>query len=309
MRVGVMGSGGVGGFFGAKLAQAGCDVNFVARDAHLAAIREHGLKIENEQLRDIVLTNAAATDDPAEIGLVDIVLFAVKLWDTAEAAALIEPMVGPNTGVVSLQNGVLKDDVLRGIFSAESVMGGVGYVASAIARPGVIGQTGDFQRVVIGEYDGAPSARAEELVAAFHRSGLDAELSIDIRRSLWEKFVFLVGLSAVTATVRVPIGKIRTNSAARDFLYRIMQEAVTVGRAHGVSLPEDYAEDRLNFVETLPETMTSSMHHDLERGNRLEMEWLSGGIAQLGGEVGVPTPANDAVCAILAVHADGGRGY
>lgn len=308
MKIGVMGSGGVGGFFGMRLAQAGLDVTFIARGAHLAAMREHGLKIENPQLGDSLLTEVKATDDPSQVGVVDVVLFAVKLWDTEAAARLIAPMVGPETGVLSLQNGVLKDDTLKRIFPAEAVMGGVGYVATAIARPGVIGQTGSLQRAVIGEYDGVPSARAQTLVDAFQRSGVAAELSADIRRALWEKYVFLVGLSSMTSLTRLPIGPIRGNPRTRAFLYQIMAEAVAVGRAHGVSLPADYADDRMKFVDGLAETMTSSMHHDLERGNRLEIDWLSGGVVKLGVQAGVPTPANSAACAILAPHADGRGG-
>lgn len=308
MKIGVMGSGGVGGFFGMRLAQAGLDVTFIARGAHLAAMREHGLKIENPQLGDSLLADVKATDDPSQVGVVDVVLFAVKLWDTEAAARLIAPMVGPGTGVLSLQNGVLKDDTLKRIFPAEAVMGGVGYVATAIARPGVIGQTGSLQRAVIGEYNGAPSARAQTLVDAFQRSGVAAELSADIRRALWEKYVFLVGLSSMTSLTRLPIGPIRGNPRTRAFLYQIMAEAVAVGRAHGVSLPADYADDRMKFVDGLAETMTSSMHHDLERGNRLEVDWLSGGVVKLGAQAGVPTPANSAACAILAPHADGRGG-
>ena len=305
MRIGVMGSGGVGGFFGLRLAQAGLDVTFIARGAHLAAMREHGLKIEHDELGDTILTEVKATDDPSTVGVVDVVLFAVKLWDTEEAARLIAPMVGPETGILSLQNGVIKDDTLRGIFPAEAVMGGVGYVATSIARPGVIGQTGSLQRIVIGEYDGKPSDRARTLVDAFQRTGVSSELSPDIRRALWEKYVFLVGLSAMTTLTRLPIGPIRSNPQTRDFLHQVMDEAVAVGRAHGVALPEDFAEERMTFVDGLAETMTSSMHHDLEHGNRLEVDWLSGGVVKLGAEVGIPTPANAAACAILAPHAAG----
>lgn len=308
MKIGVMGSGGVGGFFGMRLAQAGLDVTFIARGAHLAAMREHGLKIENVDLGDSVLHDVKATDDPSTIGVVDVVLFAVKLWDTEDAARLIAPMVGAHTGVLSLQNGVLKDDTLRKVFPAEAVMGGVGYVATSIARPGVIGQTGGLQRAVIGEYSGAPSDRARTLVEAFQKSGVTSELSSDIRRALWGKYVFLVGLSAMTTLTRLPIGPVRDNPKTRDFLYQIMSEAVAVGRAHGVSLPADYADDRMAFVDGLADTMTSSMHHDLEHGNRLEVDWLSGGIVRLGAEVGVPTPANNAACAILEPHSSGRSG-
>jgi 2-dehydropantoate 2-reductase len=207
--------------------------------------------------------------------------------------------------VLSLQNGVVKDDILRGVFDAAAIMGGVGYVATHIARPGVIHQTGTMQRIVVGEYDGRASERARFLHEALVKAGVNAELSSDVRRSIWEKYVFLVGLSATTTTMRSPIGPIRANPRSRTFLHDLMREVVAVGRALGVALPEDYADARLAFADGVPADMTSSMHHDLERGNRLEVDWLSGGVVALGAKAGVPTPANRAVCDILALHAQG----
>lgn len=307
MKILVMGSGGVGGFYGGRLARAGCDVTFVARGAHLAALRERGLTIENESQGDIHLPAVKATGDPAEAGPVDLVLISVKLWDIEAAARAVKPAVGPHTAVLSLQNGVMKDDVLRREFGEKAVMGGVGYVATHISRPGVIHQTGAIQRMVFGEYDGRRSPRAEALLAAALEAGIAAELSADVRRAIWEKYVFLVGLSGTTATMRTNIGRIRENARTRAFLLDLMREAVAVGRAHGVALPEDYAAQRLAFADTVPFDMTSSLHHDLERGNPLEVEWLSGGVVQLGEQVGVPTPANRAVWDILSLHAQGGR--
>jgi 2-dehydropantoate 2-reductase len=301
-----MGSGGVGGYFGARLASGGADVTFIARGAHLAAMREHGLVIESAA-EPIRLPEVQATDDPAGIGPVDIILFCVKLWDSEAAAQSLRPIVGPQTGVISLQNGVQKDDVLRSIFGNEAVMGGVAYMATTVARPGVIAQTGSLQRMIFGEYDGRRSRRGEALLAACRSGGIDAELSTDIRRAIWEKFVFLVGLSGATAAMRSPIGTIRAEPPTRRFLLELMREAVAVGRAHGVDLPKDYAEQRLAFVDGLPYDMTSSMHHDLERGRPLEVRWLNGSVAELGAAVGVPTPANRAVHDILILHAQGRR--
>jgi len=305
MKIAMMGSGGVGGFFGGRLAHAGYDVSFIARGAHLAAMRERGLVIENAPQGDIHIPKVRATDDPAALGTVDLVIVSVKLWDTEAAARQIGPLVGPSTGVLSLQNGVIKDDILRREFGTAAVMGGVGYVATHIARPGVIHQTGTMQRIVLGEYDGRKSARAEFLHQALLRAGVDAELSEDVRKAIWEKYVFLVGLSATTTTMRRPIGPIRENPQTRAFLLDVMRETVVVGRAHGVALAEDYAESRLAFADGLPADMTSSMHHDLERGNPLEVAWLSGGVVQLGKEKSIPTPVNRAVCDILALHAAG----
>jgi 2-dehydropantoate 2-reductase len=305
MKIAVMGSGGVGGFYGGRLANAGYDVTFVARGAHLAAMREHGLTIENEAQGDIVVKNVKVTDDPASIGAVDLVIIAVKLWDTESAARAVKPIIGEHTGVLSLQNGVIKDDILRREFGASAVMGGVAYVGTHIARPGVILQTGTLQRLLFGEYDGSRSSRAEQLLEALLKAGIEAELSTDIRRTLWEKYVFLVGLSGTTTTMRNPIGPIREHPQTRAFLLDLMKEAVAVGRAHGANLPENYAEQRLQFADTVAPSMSSSMHHDLEQGNPLEVPWLSGGVVQLGREVGVATPANRAVWDILALHAAG----
>jgi 2-dehydropantoate 2-reductase len=304
MRIAVMGSGGVGGYFGARLAEAGCDIAFIARGAHLAAIRERGLIVES-QLGDVHLPRVRATDDPTGLGPVDLILIAVKLWDTEAAAHMVAPLVGPGTAVVSLQNGVQKDDVLRRIVGDAAVMGGVCYIAATVARPGVIRHTGTMQRLVFGEFDGRESDRAEALMEACRRARIDAEVSPDIRRVIWEKFVFLVGLSATTATVRLPIGPIRSHPQTRALLLDAMREVVAAGRAQGVALSADYAENRLAFCDGLPAEMTSSMHTDLDRGNRLELPWLSGGVVELGKTAGVPTPVNRAVTDILALHTGG----
>jgi 2-dehydropantoate 2-reductase len=308
LKIVMMGSGGVGGFFGGRLARAGYDVSFVARGAHLKAMRENGLTIENPAQGDIHVPRVRVTDDPSTLGVADVVILSVKLWDTEAAARSIRPIVGPHTGVLSLQNGVVKDDILRGMFDPAQVMGGVCYVATHIARPGVIEQVGAMQRIVVGEYDGRVSERARALHEALAKSGVAAELSSDVRRAIWEKYVFLVGLSATTTTMRTTIGPIRENPRTRAFLHDIMREVVAVGRALGVALPEDYADQRLAFADTVPATMTSSMHHDLERGNRLEVAWLSGGVVELGRKAGVATPCNRAVWDILELHAHGRQG-
>lgn len=304
MKIAIMGSGGVGGYFGARLVQAGCDVAFIARGAHLAAMREHGLKVESE-LGDIHIPKVRVTDDPRTLEPVDIVLFSVKLWDTENAAHAIRPLFAPHTGIVSFQNGVQKDDILRGVFGNHAVMGGVCYIATTIAQPGVIKHTGSMQRSLFGEYDGTRSARAQALLDACRRGGINVELSRDIRRDIWEKFVFLAALSATTTATRLSIGPLRTNEHSRALLLELMQEVVSVGRAHGVALPVDFAEKRLAFCDVLPAEMTSSMYHDLQRGKPLELAWLSGSVVELGNAVGVPTPANRAMRDILAPHAQG----
>src|SRR5688572_16209917 len=305
MKILMMGSGGVGGLFGGRLAHSGCDVTFVARGAHLAAMREHGLLIENETQGNTLIKPVKATDDALSAGTPDLIIFGVKLWDTEAVAQSLKPIVGPHTTVLSLQNGVMKDDILRGVFGDAAVMGGAAYVGTHIARPGVIRQIGALQRLVFGEYDGNKSARAEALLTVLLKAGIQAELSNDIRRMLWEKYTFLVGLSGATASMRTTIGAVRENAQTRAFLHELMKEAVTVGRALGVALPENYADDRLKFADSVPPTMDSSLHHDLKNGNRLEVEWLAGGVVQLGKKVGVPTPCNRAVWDVLALHANG----
>ena len=306
MKIAIMGSGGLGGYFGARLAHGGADVHFIARGAHLAALRAHGLAIEGGP-RPIHLTGVSATDDPVQIGPSDIVMLAVKLWDTDAALEQIRPLVGPHTAIVSFQNGVLKDEALQRVYPAPHVMGGVAYVATTIGRPGVIRQTGPLERLVFGEFDGARSARGEALLTACLAGGIKAELSTDIRREIWQKYVFLVGLSGTTASMRLPIGPIRETPQTRAFLLDVMREVVAVGRARGVALPEDFAQDRLGFADAVAADMTSSLHHDLERGNRLEVRWLAGGVVELGRAAGVPTPLNRAIADILALHADGHR--
>lgn len=303
MRIAIVGSGGVGGYFGARLARGGADVTFLARGAHLAAMQTRGIAIEGPD--EIRVNPVRATDDPADIGVADLVLFAVKLWDTEAVLEQIQPVMGPNTAIVSFQNGVLKDSYLRARYDARQIMGGVGYVATTIDRPGVIRQTGPMQRLIFGEFDGHRSARGEAFLQACLKGGINAELSSDIRREIWQKFVFLVGLSGTTTTMGVPIGPIRSNAQTRQFLLDIMREVVAVGRAHGVDLPEDYAERRLALADDVAPDMTSSMHHDLQRGNRLEVRWLAGGVVELGNQVGVATPLNRAVADILALREAG----
>jgi 2-dehydropantoate 2-reductase len=306
MKIAVMGSGGVGGYFGARLAKGGADVAFVARGPHLAAMRERGLTITGPD--EFHLPKVTATEDPSSIGVADLVIFAVKLWDTEAALARIKPIVSPQTVVISFQNGVLKDDYLTRAFGEERIMGGVCYVATSIAQPAVIARTGPLERMVFGEFDGTSSPRANRFLEACLAGGIKAELSTDIRREIWEKFVFLVALSGTTTTMRTTIGPIRENQQTRAFLLDLMREVVAVGRARGVELPEDFAERRLALADQVAPDMTSSMHHDLERGNRLEVRWLAGAVVELGRAAGIETPLNRAVADILALREAGAGG-
>ena len=303
MKIAIMGSGGVGGYFGGRLAASGVDVTFVARGDHLAAIRRDGLRIESRDMPGALVKPAKATDDPTALGEVDYVIVGVKLWATEEAGRAILPMVGRDTAVLSLQNGVECDDILAEIVGRDRLIGGVAFIASSIGRPGVIAHIGTMQRVVIGEPAGGSSPRVDRLHAALRNAGVAAEISDDIQRTIWEKFVFLIGLSATTTMMRTTIGPIREDPDSRTFLYDVMRETVAVGRARGVALPANYADDRLAFADGLPYDMTSSMHHDLERGNRLELGWLSGTVVRYGRALGVPVPVNQAVYAVLKPRA------
>jgi 2-dehydropantoate 2-reductase len=304
VRIAVMGSGGVGGFFGAKLARGGADVNFVARGAHLAAMREHGIAIESTD-ESFSLPNVNVTDDPATIGPVDLVMFGVKLWDTEQAARSLKPIIGRETALISFQNGVQKDDLLRPIVGESAIMGGVAYVGTNISRPGVIAQKGPMQRLVFGEYDGRRSRRAEEFLAACQRGGINAEISADVRSEIWQKFIFLASMAAATASTRKSLGPVRSHPLTRQFFLDLMREVAAVGRAHGVAIPDNFAEQRLAFADTLHPDMSASMHHDLEQGRPLELQWLSGGVVDLGAKVGVPTPLHRAVRDALILHAAG----
>lgn len=307
MKIVMMGSGGVGGYFGARLALAGADVTFVARGAHLAAMRDKGLTLDTPQGL-VHAPKIRVVEHARDAGVANFVLLSVKLWDTEEVLQQIKPIVGPASAVISLQNGVHKEELLAQAFAPAQRMGGVAYVAARVEAPGRIKQTGSMQRLQFGEYDGQRSARAQALLAACVKGGINAEIPDDIRRAIWEKYVFLAALSGATTSMRSTIGPIRSNPQTRAFFLDLMREVVAVARASGVSLPADYAEQRLKLADDVDVGMTSSMHHDLEAGNRLEVRWLSGGVAELGARLGVPTSLHRAVFDILVLHAQGAAG-
>lgn len=304
MRIAIIGAGGVGGYFGARLALAGEDVHFVARGAQLAAMRTAGLRVRRDG-GDLDVRPVQATDDPASIGPVDAVLVAVKLWDTESAARAARALIGPQTAVVSLQNGVRKDETLRAVIGAGNVLGGVCYVSAYIEAPGVIRQVGTMQKIVFGEYDGRATPRANALLAALSGAGIDAALSATIARAIWEKFVFLACLAGTTTAIRLPIGAIRGNPSTRALFRDALAEAVAVAHAEGVALADGFVDDRMAFADSLPATMTSSMHGDLEHGRRLELDWLSGDVVARGKRLGVPTPVHRALNDVLVLHAHG----
>lgn len=306
MKIAIVGSGGVGGFYGLKLVQAGHDVTFVARGAHLKAMQEGGLHIEND-LGNNASEMVKVTNDISTLEQPDLIIIAVKMWDLESIAQQLKKIAGPSTAVLSLQNGVIKDIILQDVFGKEAVIGGVGYVATTIGRPGVIKQTGALQRIVLGEYDGRKSSRTEELIQSFAAGGVEASIADDIRRVLWEKYVFLVGLSSMTCLTHLTIGPIRESEGSRSVLHSVISEGVGVGRAHGASLPQDYADQCMTLVDNLPYAMTSSMFHDLEKGNRLELPWLAGGVVSLAREGGLSVPVNALIASSLSPYVMGRR--
>ena len=304
MKLAIVGVGGVGGYFGGHLARTDTDVRFLARGAHLQALRSDGLTVVSD-VGPIDRLKIGVTDDPAEIGPVDAVLLAVKLADTEAAIAQMRPLVGPETAVASLQNGVDAVEQMSAAFGRGRVLGGVCHIAVAIERPGVIRHTGTMARITLGELDGAKTARLTALVEACKRAGLNITEAPDISRTIWEKFVFLSAFSGVTALSRSSIGPVRDDADGRLFIGRALAESTAVARARGIAFPDDHVEKSLAFVANLPGAMKASMLHDLERGAKLELPWLSGAVVRLGRESGVPVPTHETIVAALKPHVNG----
>jgi 2-dehydropantoate 2-reductase len=304
MRLAIVGVGGVGGYFGGHLARTGTDVRFLARGAHLAALKTDGLTILSQEA-PIERLKIDVTDDATAIGPVDMVLLAVKLADTDVAVAQMAPLIGPATAVASLQNGVDAVERMSAAFGRERVLGGVCHIAIAIERPGVLRHTGTMARITLGELDGRKTERLTTLVEACKRAALKITESSDIHRVIWEKFVFLSMLSGVTALTRSPIGPIRDDPDGMLLIARALSESTAVARAHGISLPDDHVEKSLAFIGNLPAAMKASMLHDLERGAKLELPWLSGAVVRLGRESGVPVPTHETIVAALRPHQNG----
>lgn len=307
MKIAIMATGGVGGYFGARLAAAGEEVHFIARGAHLTALRVNGLTLKSAN-GDLHLQPVSATDDPAQIGTVDIVLFAVKQYDTETAAKAIKPLIGADTAAVTLQNGMDKDERLRAVLGRGHVMDGAAYITgAAVAAPGIISHVGKVARMIFGEADGSRSARGERFLAACRRAGIDATFSTEIARELWAKFALLSAFSGVSSALRKPIGPIMGDPDTRKLLTDAIVEAVTVAKAKGIDLGADYLPRQIAFSAGIPPETKSSMQMDLEAGRRLELDWMSGAVARIGDELGVPTPAHHFIYAALKLWANGGK--
>lgn len=303
VRIVVMGSGGTGGYFGAKLARAGEDVTFVARGAHLAALRAGGLRIKSA-VEGEWSVRAPAVERLDGAPPADVVLFCVKSFDTEEAAALIRPVVGPETGVLSIQNGVDNEEKLERVLGTGHVLGGAARVFATIEAPGVVAHTFGGH-LVFGEMDGRETARARALLAACQRAAIPAELVADVTRALWEKYVFLTTHAGLTALTRCPAGVLRAIPEVRELYRRIATELIAIGRAAGVKLDDGVFEQGMKLLDTVAPNAFTSLHYDLTHGKRLELEALHGHAVRLAERHRVPAPTVFAVYAALLPYRDG----
>jgi 2-dehydropantoate 2-reductase len=305
MRLVVVGAGGVGGYFGARLARAGQDVTVVARGAHLDAIRARGLRVRSAVEGEYTVP-VAAVDKVAGLPLADAVLLCVKSFDTETAVEQVRAVVGAATPVLSLQNGVDNEAKIDAVLGPGHALGGVAYVFAAIEAPGVVAHTFGG-RIVLGEMDGRPTPRAERLRDAFAAAGIPVAISDDIRRALWEKYLMISAQAGMTGLTRCPIGVIRETRETWRMYRMIVEELAALGRASGVALPADAVATTLANVGQLAPHLSSSLHHDLAHGKRLELEALAGHAVRLGERLGVPTPMVFAVYAALEPFAEGQR--
>lgn len=304
MRIAIMGAGGIGAYYGACLARAGEDVVFIARGAHLEAMRANGLRIDDFGDAEFVIDPVQATDDPKTVGPVDAILFCVKMYDTMDAAALCKPMMGDETMIVTLQNGVESAGMINSVLGAGRALGGAAYVAGAVSAPGVVSRNNQITRIEFGEDDGSISARAEALATVFEGAGIEATITPDVQTMLWSKFALMTSNSCMTALGRVDTGIVRADPIMRGVYCDAMREVITLGQARGVQFPDDIIERTLDWLDSSAPIM-ASLANDLLAGKRLEVEWLSGAIHRLGAEAGVPTPIHTTVYAALRPHKNG----
>lgn len=304
MRIAVVGTGGVGGYFGTRLADSGQDVTFIARGAHLEAIQQNGLKL-NSVLGDAHIKPAQATDDPTSVGPVDIVLVCVKTWHTREAAESARPLVGENTGVMSLQNGIQNERILTDVLGEAAVMGGLCRIISYIQAPGVIQHDSQMQTIGFGEMNGERTPRAEAFLAACEAAKIDVTLSDDIQRDIWAKFLLIAAFAGMTTLTRQPIGAVMEHQDTREMTLRVLQEVHAVGQAVGVHWADGAVDNGFKFLENLEPTLTTSMQRDLEAGNQMELSAINGAVVEMGREAGVDTPVNQAIYGALMFYESG----
>jgi len=307
MRIAIFGTGGVGGYFGGRLAAAGEEVTFIARGATLAALRERGLIVESGK-GDFAVRPAAATDDPGQVGVVDAVLLAVKAWQVGEAAGRLQPLLGDGSVVVPLENGVEAPGQLVAAFGPGAVAGGLCQIVAFQVAPGRIRHAGLEPAIAFGELDRRPSPRLERLRRSFERAGVNARIPADIEVAMWEKFLFIASLSGLGAVTRVPAGVVRSLPETRELLVGALAEIAAVARARGVSLPADATERTLAFIDALPGEATASMQRDIMAGRPSELEAQNGAVVRLGRAAGVATPVAAFVYAALLPQERRARG-
>lgn len=299
MKIGVMGAGALGCYFGGRLAEAGCDISFIARGAHLEALKTDGIRIESP-LGDRRITPVAATDDPADVGPVDMIFFLVKLFDTEAAARQMAPMIGPSTHVVTFQNGVDGAARIGEIVGRERVLDGIAYIPAHLSAPGTVHHGGRLARLIFGEEDGRESPRATALLAQLQAAEIEAHLVDDIRVKKWRKFVMLSAMSGVTALTRLPLGPILADPHCAALFRAALEETAAVGRADCPDLPEDAADAALEVAKGFEPGIRASMAEDLSRGKRIELMDLSGAVVRLGEKYGVETPTHRMI--LQALH-------
>jgi 2-dehydropantoate 2-reductase len=303
MKIAIFGSGGVGGYFGGRLAVSGADVAFIARGAHLEALRTRGLRVVSPK-GDFHVPHVHAAETPGEIGAVDVVLFAVKMYDADAAAATLSPLVGRDTVVIPFQNGVESVEILSRHLSPANVAGGVAYITAVITEPGVIRHT-VMDQVIFGEIQGGRSVRLERLLEICQRAHFQVRLSEDIKTDIWSKFVRLTAFSGMTSVTRSPVGIVREDPDLQAMAEAAWQEGLEVARACGVPLPSTTLDEIRAMWTSMSPPAKSSMLEDLERGHRLELPWLSGAIVRLGEAHGVPTPVHRFIATVLKPHVKG----
>ncbi len=304
MRILVMGSGGVGGYFGALYAMAGHEVTFVARGAHLAALRANGMTIESG-VTPLHLPSVRASDDPTSAGAVDVVMFCTKLWDVESAGRQIAPVVAKGGVVIPFQNGVDSHAILQRVLGAEHVAGGVAQIAATIRAPGVIAHTGTMARLQVGAFTPALAEPVRAFAAAGKAAGVNIDAVDDIEKALWQKFAMLAALSGTTCLARQPVGVVRSDPNLRAAFTAAVREATAVAQAKGIALGADFVERQLGFLDGLPAEMRSSMLNDLTAGNRLEAPWLSGAVARMANEVKIAAPVSATIYAAMKPYIDG----
>jgi 2-dehydropantoate 2-reductase len=304
MRIAIVGAGGIGAPLGASLATAGQDVVFLARGAHLTAMRTNGLRVEGDRGTTVVRP-IKATDNPAAIGPVDLVLFCVKLWDVETTGEQVRPLIGTETAAIPLQNGIDASERLSPILGADHVLGGVARVSGSIVAPGVVRQTGTHHGIVFGELNGQITPRVERVYDICRTAGIDAVLSDDIQCARWEKFIGLVAISGLCALTRRPIGELRDDPDIAPLIDGAMQEVFDVGLSCGMQFAPSVLEPSRAMIRGAPPYAMPSMAVDLRAGNRLELPWLAGKVVQLGASHGVPTPINRVVYAALKPYTNG----